>query len=122
MRAACCTGEAAWSAAVEALADPRQVVYYVASVIPLSGAVRQEILELAGGTPLDSNSPPVAAVSLLFVDPDRALAGTSEGWVHRTSSARTSAADTVWPSSRPRKGFVSSVAFDPQNPDVVYAT
>lgn len=55
-------------------------------------------------------------------DSDRVLAGTSEGWVHRSSSARASAADTVWPSSRPRKGFVSSVAFDPQDPDVVYAT
>ncbi|HWM95192.1 MAG TPA: hypothetical protein VN493_30840 [Thermoanaerobaculia bacterium] len=55
-------------------------------------------------------------------NPDRVLVGTSEGYVHRTSGARTSTGGTVWPSSRPRKGFVSSVAFDPQDPDVVYAT
>lgn len=55
-------------------------------------------------------------------DPDRVLAGTSEGWIYRTTSARTSTADTAWPSSQPRKGFVSSVAFDPKDPGVVYAT
>jgi ATP-dependent Lon protease len=32
--------------AVEGLADPRQVVYFVASALPISGPVRQEILEL----------------------------------------------------------------------------
>jgi len=65
------------------------------------------------------------SVSTLAVspsDPDRVLAGTSEGNIHRTSSARTSAADTAWPSAQPRKGFVSSMAFDPNDPGVVYAT
>ncbi|HEX5167119.1 MAG TPA: endopeptidase La [Thermomicrobiales bacterium] len=33
-------------AVVEQLADPRQIAYYVASTVPLSGAVRQEILEI----------------------------------------------------------------------------
>ncbi|MEA2560709.1 MAG: hypothetical protein QOH06_2213 [Acidobacteriota bacterium] len=64
------------------------------------------------------------SVSALAVssDPDRVLAGTSEGNIHRTSSARTSTADTAWPSAQPRKGFVSSVAFDPNDPAVAYAT
>ena len=63
-----------------------------------------------------------SALAVLPSDPDRVLAGTSEGWVHRTTSARTSTADTAWPASQPRKGFVSSVAFDPNDPNVVYAT
>ncbi len=37
--------------AAEALAEPRQVVYLVASTVPLAGAVRQELLEL---DPLDA--------------------------------------------------------------------
>jgi ATP-dependent Lon protease len=34
------------AAAVEVLPEPRQVVYFIASVVPLDAAVRQEILEL----------------------------------------------------------------------------
>jgi photosystem II stability/assembly factor-like uncharacterized protein len=62
------------------------------------------------------------ALSVLPSDPDKVLVGTKEGYVHRSSAARASTADTAWPSSRPREGFVSSVAFDPNDPDVVYAT
>lgn len=62
------------------------------------------------------------ALAVLPSDPDRVLVGTKEGYVHRTSAARTSTADTAWAASRPREGFVSSVAFDPSAPDVVYAT
>jgi len=50
------------------------------------------------------------------------LAGTDQGYIHRTSAARTSTADTAWPSAQPRKGFVSSVAFDPSDASVAYAT
>jgi photosystem II stability/assembly factor-like uncharacterized protein len=64
----------------------------------------------------------VSALAVAPSDPDRVLAGTDQGSIHRTSSARASTADTAWPSSRPRKGFVSSVAFDPNDPAVVYAT
>lgn len=63
-----------------------------------------------------------SAFAILPSDSDRVLAGTSEGSVHRSSAARTSTADTAWPSSQPRNGFVSSVAFDPNDPNVVYAT
>ncbi|HET9225679.1 MAG TPA: hypothetical protein VFR31_03370 [Thermoanaerobaculia bacterium] len=63
-----------------------------------------------------------STIAVLPTDPDRVLAGTSEGWIYRTTSARTATPDTVWPSSQPRKGFVSSVAFDPSDPNVVYAT
>lgn len=72
-----------------------------------------------------ASGPLTGSASALAVSPsdaDRVLVGTSEGWVHRTTSARTSKSDTVWPASQPRKGFVSSVAFDPSDPNVVYAT
>ena len=63
-----------------------------------------------------------SALAVSPSDPDRVLAGTDQGYIHRTASGRTSTADTAWPSSQPRKGFVSSVAFDPDDPAVVYAT
>jgi len=63
-----------------------------------------------------------SAFAVLPSDSDRVLVGTSEGFVYRSSTARASTADTVWASSQPRKGFVSSVAFDPNGPGVVYAT
>ena len=68
---------------------------------------------------LDSSA---SALAVSPSDPDRMLVGTGDGFVHRTTTARTSTADTDWPSSQPRKGFVSSVAFDPNDPSVVYAT
>lgn len=79
----------------------------------------------AAGSWKKASGPLTGSASALAVspsDPDKVLAGTSEGWVHRASSARTSTADTAWPSSQPRKGFVSSVVFDPSDPSVVYAT
>lgn len=63
-----------------------------------------------------------STIAVFPADSDRVLAGTSEGWIHRSTSARTAGEDTVWASARPREGFVSSVAFDPNDPNVVYAT
>lgn len=64
----------------------------------------------------------VSTLAVSPADPDRVLAGTSQGYLHRTAAARTATGETVWPSVRPRKGHVSSVAFDPKEPDVAYAT
>lgn len=64
----------------------------------------------------------VSTIAVFPTDSDRVLAGTSEGWIYRSTSARTATKDTVWASAQPRKGFVSSVAFDPSDPNVVYAT
>lgn len=64
----------------------------------------------------------VSAVAVSPSNPERVMAGTSTGAVHWTTQALDSGSGTVWPGSRPREGFVSSLAFDPHDPDVAYAT
>lgn len=65
------------------------------------------------------------SVSALTVDPDNSqsvLVGTTRGDVYRNFAAHTANRNTSWDSSRPRAGFVTSLAFDPSSPGVVYAT
>lgn len=75
---------------------------------------------------LDGPTPaPAAQVSALAVaaaDSNRVLAGTNEGSIFRSAAATTATADTAWAKAKPRAGWVSSVAFDPANPAVAYAT
>lgn len=64
----------------------------------------------------------LSAVAVASGDPSRVVVGLDDGTIHATDAALSSTAATVWPSSRPRAGFVSWVAFDPSNPLRVYAT
>lgn len=64
----------------------------------------------------------VSAIAVAPGRPERVLAGTDQGSIHRTEEALTADGTTAWPGVRPREGFVSSLAFDPGDPDVVYAT
>ncbi|HYG65586.1 MAG TPA: hypothetical protein VEL74_23590, partial [Thermoanaerobaculia bacterium] len=64
----------------------------------------------------------ISALAVARRNPDRVLAGTNEGYILRTGAGRTADASTEWPAVRPRPGYVSSVTFDPTNPNVVYAT
>jgi photosystem II stability/assembly factor-like uncharacterized protein len=64
-------------------------------------------------------------VSALAVQPgnsERVLAGLSTGQIARNEHATTATASTSWSLVQPRAGFVSSLAFDPRNTSVVYAT
>ncbi len=64
-------------------------------------------------------------LSAVAVDPSDSghlLVGLSTGAVHRSSSALTTGPGSVWAQSTPRAGFVTWLAFDPQNSDVAYAT
>lgn len=66
-----------------------------------------------------------ALVSALAIQPgnsDRVLAGLGDGRIAVHSSATTATAATEWTLVQPREGFVSSLAFDPSDPQVVYAT
>jgi photosystem II stability/assembly factor-like uncharacterized protein len=63
-------------------------------------------------------------VSALAVEPgnsDFVVIGTTDGFIYRNESALEAGPGTIWQSSRLRQGFVSSVAFDPSSPGVVYA-
>lgn len=65
---------------------------------------------------------PVTAIAVAQDDGNFVLAGTDQGYIHRTTIGLNSTADTVWPDTRPRSGTVSSLAFDPTNRDIAYAT
>lgn len=65
----------------------------------------------------------VSAVAVAPNDPNRVLAGLSNGKVHRNDTALRADGQTSWPSTVVRDGaFVSWIAFDPTDDDVVYAT
>ena len=66
-----------------------------------------------------------AQVSALAVAPgnsDFVVVGTTDGFIYRSDAALDAGSNTVWQNGRPRVGFVSSLAFDPSTPGVVYAT
>lgn len=64
----------------------------------------------------------VTAIDVAIGDSDRVVAGTTNGFVLRSTGATATNAATVWEHSRPRGGYVTSVALDPGDPQVVYAT
>ncbi|MCP4660067.1 MAG: hypothetical protein GY856_32090 [bacterium] len=64
----------------------------------------------------------VSALAIAPSDPDRMVVGLNDGSIHRTDRALSSYETTVWPSVRPRSGYVSWLAFDPHDAEVVYAT
>jgi hypothetical protein len=64
----------------------------------------------------------VSAIAVSPANPNRVLAGTNTGHIHRTDVGLSSNGATVWPSVQPRSGYVSSVAFHPQDEMIAYAT
>lgn len=73
-----------------------------------------------------STALPTGLISAIAIAPgnsQRVLFGTSTGRLYRNDSAGDSDARTEWPFSRVRlNGVVSSVEFDPNNQEIVYAT
>ena len=69
-----------------------------------------------------STAPTVSAIAVAPGDGKRVLAGMSNGVIQRNANALATGAGTAWPTAKPRAGFVSSVAYDPQNPNLAYAT
>src|SRR5262249_20240480 len=64
----------------------------------------------------------VSAIAIAPTDSNRALVGMADGYIHRNNDALTAVSTTSWPSTRPRVGWVSSLAFDPGPKDIAYAT
>jgi len=71
----------------------------------------------------------VSAIAVADSDSNRVLVGTGRrfgddlgGFIHRTNIGLTSGPSTDWPAVQPRAGFVSWLAFDPNDPNIAYAT
>jgi hypothetical protein len=73
----------------------------------------------AASTPLRGK---VSAIAIANGRPRRVVAGTNEGDIVRSDGATAANESTEWSAVHPRDGFVSSLAFDPADPDVVFAT
>ncbi|HEV7921783.1 MAG TPA: hypothetical protein VGR02_13420 [Thermoanaerobaculia bacterium] len=74
-------------------------------------------------TQLPNEAGQISALAVAPGRPDRMLAGTNEGVLLRTDQATTATPSTEWTRVSPRGGgYVSSIAFDPFNSDLVYAT
>jgi hypothetical protein len=64
----------------------------------------------------------VSSIAVAPGNSQRVIAGTSEGDVYRSAAAIYSGSNSIWTSTRPRAGFVTSLTFEPGSQDVVYAT
>ena len=64
----------------------------------------------------------VSAIALGIQHRDRVLAGTSKGDIVRNETSSLATSTTAWNATHPRDGFVSSIVFDPNDDEVVYAT
>ncbi len=64
----------------------------------------------------------ISAIAVAASDSERVVAGSDEGFVYRQDAALSAASASPWPASRPRTGFVSWLAFDPRDSEIVYAT
>ncbi len=70
-----------------------------------------------------SDTAKVSAIAVAPTKPNRVVVGLSDGTVHRTDRALTASVTTEWSVSTPRAdAFISWLAFDPFDEDVVYAT
>ncbi len=74
----------------------------------------------AASAPVASGS--ISAIAIAPSAPAKMVMATSTGLILRNSDALSATDSTVWSSSSPRTGYVSRLAFDPGNPDIVYAT
>jgi uncharacterized protein (TIGR03437 family) len=64
----------------------------------------------------------VSGLAVAPTDANYLLAGMSDGYLLRTTVGLTATSTTVWAATQPRRGYVSSVAFDPANKNIAYAT
>jgi photosystem II stability/assembly factor-like uncharacterized protein len=71
---------------------------------------------------LSGRTPSVSALAVSPADSNRVLAGTREGLIASNAEALSTGEETAWTEVKPRNGWVSSLAFDPHDPNVAYAT
>ena len=64
----------------------------------------------------------VSAIAISPTDSNRVLAGTTKGDIVSSRAALAATLVSVWDATRPRDGWITSIAFDPRNGSIVYAT
>jgi hypothetical protein len=64
----------------------------------------------------------VSGIAIDPRDPDHVIAATNKGDIVSSRGALSATAATTWDVTRPRDGWLTSVAFDPRNTSIVYAT
>ena len=64
----------------------------------------------------------ISAIAAHPLDGNRILVGMSDGYVHSNTAALAATSTTVWPNTRPAIGNISSLAWDPTNVNVAFAT
>jgi photosystem II stability/assembly factor-like uncharacterized protein len=69
-----------------------------------------------------SNIDLVSALAVAPGDSNRVVVGLNGGWIARNDQALTADATSSWQSVQPRSGYVSWLAHDPSDLDIVYAT
>jgi hypothetical protein len=70
--------------------------------------------------PVEANGA-VSAVEVSPFDSNVVFFGTLQGFICRSNSALSADGATPWKSARPRAANVTSIAFDPTNPNIMYA-
>ena len=63
-----------------------------------------------------------SAIAVAPGDPNHVIAGTSKGDIVSSRDALAATSATAWGVTHPRDGWITSVAFDPRNTSIVYAT
>ncbi len=63
----------------------------------------------------------ISAMAIAPGNPNRILVANQVG-IYRNNAATSSTSNTVWQGVSPRTGWVSSLSFDPNNQNIVYAT
>lgn len=63
-----------------------------------------------------------SAIAVAPSNPALVVAGTDQGELFRLDFARQADEQTSWPGVQPRAGFITSLTFDPQDNNIVYAT
>lgn len=74
----------------------------------------------SAAAPLEAGSS-VGGIAVSPFDSNTVLFGTQFGYIYRSTSALTANGVTPWAYAQPRSGRVAGLAFDPVNPNVVYA-
>src|SRR5688572_28459804 len=62
-----------------------------------------------------------SAIAIAPADGNHVVAGSHKGHVLINRQALNASAQTEWSGARPREGWVTSVAIDPRNTQIVYA-